>query len=185
MHKVTHQHSLQRTKIVPISLPIYCFLEVNCVSQPYEFLTDIHSLCKTSAMRNSSTESRRQSAYAHLALNGVVELDTRPRRVVGVRVAAQFGLKRFPAGRVRQPIKVIQGHLAPLIACRRKGTAENALGTFEGWQKYYKNNYSSKIHLQNLQVFFSRLPVLPLGLTPAKLHSIAWNGKLRKSLLKC
>lgn len=175
---MTHEHSLQRAKIVPVSLPIHCFLEVNCVSQPYEFLTDIYRLCKTSAMRNWSNESRRQSLFTYLALNDVVELDTGPRGVIGVRVAAEFGLKRFPARRVCQPIKVIQGHLAPHIACRGKGM-------FQALQKYYKHKYSSGIHWLNLLIFFSHVPVLPFGLTPAKLHSIAWNGKLRKSLLKC
>lgn len=50
----THQHFLQRAKIVPVSLPIYCFLDTNCVSQPYEFLTDIYSLCKTSALKKNN-----------------------------------------------------------------------------------------------------------------------------------
>lgn len=133
---MTHQHPLQRAKIVPVSLLVHCFLEADCVSQPYELLADVYSLCKTCAMRDPSVESRRPSAATYLALNDVIELDTRPRGVVGVRVAAEFGLKRLPAGSVSQPIKVIQGHLTPLIACRSKDTVLNALGMLEGLQKY-------------------------------------------------
>lgn len=176
---MTHQHFLQRDKIVPISLPIDCFLDTNCVSQPYEFLTDIYSLCKTCALRNESIESSTLSVYSragligyasghwanagntqdespvhwldirnivsmwdpvfwnligtawwrkvqwqhqplvftYLALNAIIEFDTGPRGIVRVGVAAEFGLKGFPAGTVCQPIKGVQGHFAPLVVC--------------------------------------------------------------------
>lgn len=47
MQSVTHQHPLQTAKVVPLSLPVYRFLEADGVSQPHEFLTDIYSLGKT------------------------------------------------------------------------------------------------------------------------------------------
>lgn len=51
MWRVTHQHPLQTAKVVPLSLPVYRFLEADGVSQPHEFLTDIYGLEETDILK--------------------------------------------------------------------------------------------------------------------------------------
>lgn len=48
---MTHQHPLQTAKVVPLSLPVYRFLEADGMSQPHEFLTDIYGLGETDSLK--------------------------------------------------------------------------------------------------------------------------------------
>lgn len=199
---VTHQHPPQTAKIVSLTPPVGDLLEADSMAQPYELLTNIHGLgettvlhrvCKKTAdgMRNKSNRYLENIKTAYLAITGVTEPDTGPGGDLRVRVAAQFGLQRSPGGTVCEPLKLIQRCLSPHLSWKTGGEQirknDNNLwggGVFSWGSRI--NTTSVDFHLfLSLCDKVMKTRALPFGLTPAKLHSIAWNGKLRKSLLKC
>lgn len=107
----------------------------------------------------------------HLALGAVVQPDAGPGHQLRVGVAAQLGLQGAPHRTVAQPLKLVQGVLGPHVPCRATA-AQHVDESRPG-----PSGPPGPAELR-------RTLLLPLGLTPAKLHLMAWKGKLRKSLLQ-